>query len=442
MQIQCVFYNKDLFTNILSYLDNNDNDIKHKIKVFRGLLHYDYIRSTTHLLLYGPVQSGKTSKIMDFITKFKGNKLKVLVIQNNILMLSQYTKTLSQRGITFKVIETKDALENYNNEQVLITIYNKYRIKTLNSFIKNNKITNYSLILDESDQYIRKMKTENVFKYSKEILHVTATPFIYASKFQTDRVIKINPKWNYVGLNQVKINEINMCENNSQSSIVMKIREIIKNDFIKSSVGLMLINCFARIKDMKQLASSLTSIFTRIPIVVFSNKTYIYLNGPRLVSKVTNVQKFTDNFVNIKHAIFIAGRLSNRGINYTNTNYSRYITHQISLGSSNYTSFIQKCRIFGNRSLEMINHDNSAIRPTIYCIIKEKKHENFVKYLMRKIRLLDKKLDVANTGDKPDIELYKVKELHSLCKEKKIKKYSKLKKYELIEFIKKHEDIN
>lgn len=442
--MQSVFYNKDLFTNILSYLDNNDFHIKQKINAFRGLLHYDYIRSTTQLLLYGQVQSGKTSKIMDFVTKFKCNKLKILVIQNNILMLNQYVKALSHRGITHKVIGTNDSLQIYENEQVLITIYNKFRIKTLNTFIKQNNITNYSLILDESDQYLNRIKVENVFKHSKEILHVTATPFIYASNFQTDKVIKINPKWNYIGLNQVKINEVNMCDDNSKKSIVMKISEIVRNDFLKTKVGLMLINCFARIKDMKKLASSLSFAYKNIPIVVFSNKTYIYLNGPKLVSKVTNFQKFIDNFVNINHAIFIAGRLSNRGINYTNSDYSRYITHQISIGGGNYTNFIQKCRIFGNRNLEMIGHDDSAIRPTIYCIIREKNHQKFVKYLMNKVRMLEKNLNV-DTDVKPDrdfeLSLNTVKQLHLLCKEKNIKNYSKLKKNDIIELIRKHDEM-
>ena len=140
-----VFCNKDIFNHILSYLDNTNWDIKHKIKLFRMLVHYDYIRSVNQLLLYGPVQSGKTSKIMDFITQFKQNTVKVLIIQNNVLMLAQYVKSLSQRGITYKIIEPSSAkLDTYNGEQTIITINNKFRIQTLNTFIKNNKIHNYS----------------------------------------------------------------------------------------------------------------------------------------------------------------------------------------------------------------------------------------------------------------------------------------------------------
>jgi hypothetical protein len=427
-----VFCNKDIFTHILSYLDNTNWDVKQKIKLFRMLVHYDYI-CVNQLLLYGPVQSGKTSKIMDFITKFKQNKVKVLVIQNNVLMLAQYIKNLSQRGITYKIIGTTSAkLDAYNGEQVLITINNKFRIQTLNTFIKHNKIHNYALILDESDQYLNRLKSEYVFKASKDILHVTATPFIYASKFQTDKIIKINPNWNYVGLNQIKMKEIRMYDTPTKSNIRIKIRDIIREDFIRVKEGLMLINCFAKIIDMNELAFSLSHVFTKIPIIVFSNKTYMYLNGPRIVSKVKNIQQFTDKFTNIKHVIFIAGRLSSRGINYTNTDYSRYITHQISLGSGNYTSFIQKCRIFGNRNIQMKHADNSFIRPTIYCIITKDKYDKFVQNLMQKVKMLDK-MEISNLH--LNLRHHTVKELILLCKKNNIHKYSQLKKNELIELL-------
>jgi hypothetical protein len=430
--MQSVFCNKDILTHVLSYLDNTNWDIKQKINLFRRLVHYDYIRSANQLLLYGPVQSGKTSKIMDFITKFKQNKVKVLVIQNNVLMLAQYIKSLSQRGITYKIIATTSKLDTYNGEQVLITINNKFRIQTLNTFIKNNQIHNYALILDESDQYLNKLKSEYVFKASKDILHVTATPFIYASKFQTDQIIKLNPKWNYVGLNQIQMKEIRMYDAPTKSNIGRKIRDIIRDDFICVKEGIMLINCFAKIIDMNELAFGLSYIFTKIPIIVFSNKTHMYLNGPKIVSKVRNVQQFIDKFTNIKHVIFIAGRLSSRGINYTNTDYSRYITHQISLGSDNYTNFIQKCRIFGNRNIQMKHADNSIIRPTIYCIITKHKHEKFVENLMLKVNMLDK-MKISNLH--LSLRHYNVKELILLCKKNNIHNYSGLKKNEIIELL-------
>lgn len=436
LKMQSVLYNKDLFTNIMSYLDSNAS--KKIINAFRGLVHYEYIQPTTHLLLYGQVQSGKTSKIMEFVTKFKRDKLKILVIQNNTLMLSQYVKTLSQRGITYKVIDSSynnNKKCDYNKEQVLITINNKFRLRALHSFIKYNKITNYSLILDESDQYLNRIQTQHVFKMSKDILHVTATPFIYiyGKKCEMDKIIKIKPQWNYVGMDQVKMNKVDLIENNSRNDIVMTIADIIRRDFLTANNGLMLVNCFAKIVDMKYLASILTAKYSKIPIIIFSTKTYIYLNGMlKETTKVKNIQKFTDELAKIPHAIFIAGRLSSRGINYTNTSYSRYITHQISVGNGNYTSFIQKCRIFGNRNI------TDAERPSLYCLIINPKQTQFVEKLMERFRTINSETLKTNIIQSSYFKKT-LKQLKIICKENKITKYSKLKKNEIIELLERNQ---
>lgn len=433
--MQRIFYNKDLFSNILSYLGNN-REIRKTIDSFRNMIHYDFIRFPTQMLLYGQVQSGKTSKIMDYITNYKSDKLKILVIQNNALMLSQYVKTLSQRGITYKIINSNATEYKYNKERVLITINNKYRIRSLNNFVKHNKIYNYSLILDESDQYLKKIKNEHVFNMCKDVLHVTATPFIYyGNNFEIDKVVKIKPKLNYIGMNQVVMNQINMYENNNNNNIRIKIKDIINQDFILAKEGLMLINCFSKVADMKRLASMLTNIYINMPIIIFSSNTYMYLNGSlKATSKVKNIQQFTDKLANISHAIFIAGRLSNRGINYTNTNYSRYITHQISLGNGNYTSFIQKCRIFGNRSRVQ---NEMTIKPIIYCIIKEKKYDSFVSKLMNKFTTVNTSDPSLSEQKMPEYDIT-VKQLKGLCKENKIKKFSNLKKNDLIDLLTKN----
>jgi len=434
-----VLYNKDLFTHILGYLDNNQTIVI--LNSFRGLIHYNYLNPTTQMLLYGQVQSGKTAKIMDFITKFKTDKLKILIIQNNTLMLNQYVKTLSQRGITYKIIEPNYMIHHYNREQVLITINNKYRLSTLNDFIRYNNIANYSLILDESDQYLSRIHTNPVFKMSTDTLHVTATPFIYGKKFEIDKIIKIRPKSNYIGMNQVKINTIklNIADTNVNPMLItqikgiieMQIINIVNQDFFTVKEGLMLINCFTKVADMRHLASTLTVQYKNIPIIVFSTKTYMYLDGMlKRITKVKNIQRFTDEFANVSHAIFIAGRLSNRGINYTNTTYSRCITHQISLGNGDYTSFIQKCRIFGNRNGSI---SDSGVQPTLYCLIIYKKQNNFVENLMKRFSSLEN--DQTQTQSQSQNQTKTLKQLKILCKENNIKKYSKLRKNEIIELL-------
>lgn len=434
-----VLTNPDLFTNILSYIDKKS--LKSIVPSFKKWLHYDYIIPENHILLYGQVQSGKTSKIMNYIKMYKPDIVKILIIQNSINMQEQYVKTLVNQGIKYKVINTNALSSTYNNEQVLITIYNKYRMNVLMTYMMHNNITNYCLILDESDQYLDKIKTSKLFNCcSKNILHVTATPFKYVNKFNVDDVIQLNPSSNYIGFDKVDIESVNLLGNadildaDTASYVVKnKIIDILRDDFLQKDEGFMLINCFSRINQMRNVANNLSALYKNVPIVVLSSTTYIIINGVTKQRKIRNVQKLIDSFNMYPHIVFIANKLSNRGISYTNVNYSRNISHQISIAkipsTNNYTSFLQKCRIFGIR-----NAENDKPNPKIYCLITKREQIPFVNKLKRKIENLFTYLQPTSAMPMPNVKIT-VKQLQQLCRENSVKGFSKLRKQELIELL-------
>jgi len=413
MSIAKVFHNRDLFTSICSYLDNKTlRVIGDSMRLF---MHYI---PNCNTLLYGEVQSGKTSKIMRYIQHYPIG-IKVLIIQNNLTMMNQYKNMLKNLRIAFCCISKKNAENIYCGEQVIIAIHNKHRMKSLTMFMNKNNLAHYSLILDESDQCYKKTVTHKIYKNARHILHVTATPFIYKNFGIFNKIVKIKSSENYIGINKIKIIEVNI-DKNLFINKYKETREITAN-FSTQSSGIMLINWANTVSDMKKMGLELTVAYPNIPGIVLSTTTFIYYDGKITHVKVGNVQKLIQNYNNHTHVIMIANRYSNRGINYTNTDYSRFITHQVSCENKNITNFIQKCRIFGNRTC--------APQPILYCFTHKGAYISKVKKVinsMNNIELEDISEEVKIT--KP--------QLIKLCKDHKIKGYSKLKKQEIIDLLK------
>lgn len=412
---------RQLFTHILSYLDKKT--LKIFANYFRKHIYYDYIIPTSHTLVYGEVQSGKTRKIMNYIQNYKCHLPKILIIQNNLFMLNQYIKSFKSHNISFKIINKKSSKDIYNQEQILIIINNKFRKNALikylnyNPYYVNNK---FCLILDEADQYIRAIKNSIIFKNAKNVLHVTATPFSYNRMIELDDIVYINPKYNYIGLNNISIKEMIL-----NTDIRSTMYNIIDDDFIKVSNGIMLITCFTFVSDMKYEARLVSEKYSNTLVFVISSMNYWYKNGVlHSFCKTINLQKLFDKFKG--RVILFANRLANRGINYTNSTYTKNITHQISLASNNYTSFLQKCRIFGIR-------DNDC-NPTLYCLVKPKKTLiSYIQILKDKMNNLPK--NIEQISDEPVNINITVKNLIKICKENNIKKYSQLRKTQLIQLL-------
>ena len=437
MQYSSVIKNHYLFSYIVSFL--SDKNLKQLAKGPLGYLIHEFVVPTSHTLIYGQVQSGKTAKIIEYIKNYRSDVPKILVMQNSLSMLKQYTMCLKANNISYKVINKSSAKEELGQEKVLLTMNNKFRMSALSKYIDKNKykFNNFNMILDESDQYLKNMSKNIIFNKAKHVLHVTATPFKYQtnlkykSKFEVDEVIMLKPKNDsYLGVNDVKIIEKILPLPTTDSNILNEICNIINFDFNLKSEGIMLLTCFRFVSVMRSSALSLSLRYTRIPIIVLSTKTTVYLGGLTGVIKDNNVKNIFDKFKKYSHVIIIANRLSNRGINYTDSTYTRHITHQVLLASSNYTSFLQKCRIFGLRN-------QITIQPVIYCLVNNDKNLNFADKLKYKIqqltdRLLIKDEEVVKVKVKKVTTIQKLKQI---CRENGIRGYSGLKKLELIELL-------
>ena len=437
MQYSSVIKNHYLFSYIVSFL--SDKNLKQLAKGPLGYLIHEFVVPTSHTLIYGQVQSGKTAKIIEYVKNYRSDVPKILVMQNSLSMLKQYTMCLKANNISYKVINKSSAKEELGQEKVLLTMNNKFRMSALSKYIDKNKykFNKFNMILDESDQYLKNMSKNIIFNKAKHVLHVTATPFKYQtnlkykSKFEVDEVIMLKPKNDsYLGINDVKIIEKILPLPTTDSNILNEICNIINFDFNLKSEGIMLLTCFRFVSVMRSSALSLSLRYTRIPIIVLSTKTTVYLGGLTGVIKDNNVKNIFDKFKKYSHVIIIANRLSNRGINYTDSTYTRHITHQVLLASSNYTSFLQKCRIFGLRN-------QITIQPVIYCLVNNDKNLNFADKLKYKIqqltdRLLIKDEEVVKVKVKKVTTIQKLKQI---CRENGIRGYSGLKKLQLIELL-------
>ena len=435
MQYSSVIKNHYLFSYIVSFL--SDKNLKQLAKGPLGYLIHEFVVPTSHTLIYGQVQSGKTAKIIEYVKNYRSDVPKILVMQNSLSMLKQYTMCLKANNISYKVINKSSAKEELGQEKVLLTMNNKFRMSALSKYIDKNKykFNKFNMILDESDQYLKNMSKNIIFNKAKHVLHVTATPFKYQtnlkykSKFEVDEVIMLKPKNDsYLGINDVKIIEKILPLPTTDSNILNEICNIINLDFNLKSEGIMLLTCFRFVSVMRSSALSLSLRYTRIPIIVLSTKTTVYLGGLTGVIKDNNVKNIFDKFKKYSHVIIIANRLSNRGINYTDSTYTRHITHQVLLASSNYTSFLQKCRIFGLRN-------QITIQPVIYCLVNNDKNLNFADKLKNKIQQLTNRLLIKDEEVVKVKKVTTIQKLKQICRENGIRGYSGLKKLQLIELL-------
>lgn len=278
-------------------------------------------------LIYGDIQSGKTGEIIKVLKNdmFK-NEVKVLVIQNSLLVLNQYISRLRSEGIDFQVV---DANTFKINCSVILLMNNIYRYSYFLNLYKKKLVD--ILILDESDQTVINCPIEGIIEY-----HVTATP-IYPKKLEMkfNHVISFDPPQNYIGLDKLKI----VYENDLNNSI---------DQFLQTDTGIMLINKFIYIDSMKEVAKRLTEDYPEIPIVLLSSEKKLYRGGS--IQKQLNngsISKIIDSLNSYSHIIFIANRLSLRGLSYTSTDRTRHLTHQITKVRNNYRNFMQSLRICG-----------------------------------------------------------------------------------------------
>lgn len=353
---QFVFNNKDLTTEIFSYVA--DIELSHH---FKNNLHENYEKiikfnneNPKTTLIYGQVQSGKTKKIIEYI-KNSFIKIKILLVQNSLSMISQYELKFKNENLKYFVVCQQNIkkiseyiCKNFCKNIILVVMNNSYRISALNSIIKQLKMYNYMLLMDESDLYFRQIKISKLYNDAYECVHITATPFLNSYNNYFDKFINIIPPTNYLGINNLNILDIQTDDN--ENSINNNINKILLDDFLKSNEkSMMLINVYNKINEMENLARFLKNKneLINVPIVLLLSDIKMYYNGKIKHLSKSSVSEIITQLVHHKHIILISNRLSSRGINYSDINYTRTLTHQISINNENKTNFLQKCRIMG-----------------------------------------------------------------------------------------------
>lgn len=284
---------------------------------------YDRVIGRKKILIHGPVQSGKTKKIISFIKSHSASHLNVLVIQNSLAVLSQYKDRLDCEKIEYQTI-TKNTKKFYKTG-VILMIANKNRHSYFKKLIGDYS---YNLIIDEADLL------QNRFEFSntKAIIHVTATPYSLNNEYHHITLVK--PPSGYRGLDDLSTYSVN--------SPYTAVRS-----FMKESSGMMLINHHIYISDMGEQAENLSIAYPEVPVLFLSSVRYMVLNGVSKILPKMSISKIIDSTVSYPHVIIIANRLVSRGLSFVSSDYSRHLTSQYTDRFSNISNFAQNLRILG-----------------------------------------------------------------------------------------------
>lgn len=295
------------------------------------------------ILVYGEIQSGKTAAIIDIIHNPIYSQMKKIVItQNSLLVLTQYKERFTHANIKHQII---DKTTQKIDTDVIILMNNTYRYYhflraiSVSKMIEPEKtVQKYIIIMDEADAYGEHPLAENALhKY-----YVTATPYnkYYKVPEYFNHIQQIQPPNNYQGLLNVNIK----YDDNTIDKIVHQFYQETK----PKGGGMMLINCFQYVTEMRETAVILTKMFPTICFVTLNSKRNVYIKNKQYTLRKKSITSIIDFLKDAPHIVFIANRLSLRGLSYTSGNYKRHLTHQYSnLYQKNVTNSLQRMRIFG-----------------------------------------------------------------------------------------------
>lgn len=342
-------------------LESNDFTVASTLRQYISEYVYDYTVKT--VLIYGDVQGGKTKEIVKVLkSKYYGNNLKVLVIQNSLLVLKQYVNRLQSEGVEFQVI-TKDT--KVINSKTVIVMGNSYRYKYFRLLCKSK----YILIMDEADLVVKTCPLEGYKTY-----FVTATPYTLIAKVEFNEIINVERNSDYYGINEVKT-----MKYTSAKDVLL--------DFLNEKQGMMLITTYTAVSDMHEQAAMISESHKKVPVIVLSSLKMMYIGGRVLpLPKSASVTSIIDNLCGYSHVVFIAHRLASRGLSYTSSDYKRHLTHQVAKVQLDVTRFLQSLRLLGVYSFD--EKLKLYIEET-----ESKRYETHKKYIN------DFDVDVKNTND-------------------------------------------
>jgi hypothetical protein len=273
-------------------------------------------------LIYGEVQSGKTAKIISEVQKTTIPI--VLIIQNSLLVKKQYEDRFCKAGVPIQFMcKTTTAI----TERVVLLLNNQYQ---LSKYMTLNPPKVYTILLDESDL----TQTNPLRKNALCEIHVTATPFRYKPNY-FDEISFIDKHPDYCGLDKVQLRPLHDTKNYFA----------IVEEFIASR-GILLINTFSRVEEMKTVAMNISSAHPTVPVILLTTNKGVYMNRNFEPIREKSLVALLDRFSNEPHLIILANRMATRGISFSNSLHTTHITHQVS-NPNTITGFLQKCRILG-----------------------------------------------------------------------------------------------
>ena len=316
--------NTDVFAKILAYSGEPAAMVAF-YKQICPMVRDSFYDEESKKLIYGEIQSGKTVMIIKEVRRVRRANLRVvLVIQNSRLVRDQYKQRCVKDGIPIQLIHTTTtALTG----ETVVLMNNKNQLA---KYMALNPPKTYAILLDESDlTQFHPLRANAAVE-----IHVTATPFRYqAGTFDVIEFVEKHP--NYYGLDKVLLKPIP--------------KEIdyfaIVNEF-RASRGILLINTFTRIEEMRTVAMNLSSAHPTVPVILLTTHKGVYVNRDFTRIRGNSLNRLLDRYAEEPHVIIVANRMATRGISFSNSDHTTHITHQVSKPNT-ITGFLQKCRILG-----------------------------------------------------------------------------------------------
>jgi thymidine kinase len=326
--------NTDVLSTILQYV--GEKHISQMLHQYTNPL--DWKLTPIKKLIYGDIQSGKTEEIVRTLKKTKYNCItKILIVQNSLLILSQYKKRLAENKLSFQII-TKNTKKIRND--IVILMNNKKRYAHYLQCL--DKPTEYILLMDESDMYVKHALANHAIRE----YYITATPFIKKYKKYFNSIKTVKNKDNYVGIHNICIQYLD-CEDDTANS------NYVIHNFLEPNNGgkILLINCFHTLNEMSVFIRNASIEYNTTKFILLTTDKLLYINGIATVITEKSISSIIDFYTNggNEKIIFVAFRLSSRGLSFTSSDYTTHITHEYTnykTGQSK-RSILQRLRILG-----------------------------------------------------------------------------------------------
>jgi hypothetical protein len=291
------------------------------------------------LLIYGKVQSGKTAAILDSLQNpLYAGFTKIIVIQNSSLVLNQYKQRLLDAGITcFQAIDHKS---RKIHKEVVLLMNNKARYKKYLKCTDKPGLGKYVLYMDEADGYY-----EGRHPLAEGAVHeyyITATPRhrLYKEPGYFHTIKKLTPDARYKGLGDLQIEY-------ADTGII----DVVRRFKAECDRGMMLVNAYRYVKEMVDISLTVSRKFKNIVFVLLNSERKLIIGGDIYPIKQRSLSEIIDLLKDVPRIIFVANRLSLRGLSYCSSDYQRHLTHQYSdFTTTTVTNALQRMRILGKYS--------------------------------------------------------------------------------------------